>query len=144
MICLPYYVSEWTSKLHSKSAWQRHREGSRLVEIEWNIQIRVHHVWELKLYEKWTSPVVQWIRMHVPVQGAGVPSLVREDSTCLGAAKSVRHNYWSSRALEPLLLSPGAGATEACAPRACGPQWKEPPQWEAHALQQGVASTHRN
>ena len=38
-----------------------------------------------------------------------------------------------SRAHEPLLLSPHATATEACAPRARAPQQEKPPQREAHA-----------
>ena len=34
-----------------------------------------------------TSLVVQWLRIHQPMQGTQVQSLVREDSTCHGAAK---------------------------------------------------------
>ena len=44
-------------------------------------------------------------------QGTQVPSLIQEDSTCLGAAKPMYHNYWSSRTQE------------------------KPPQLEAHSLQ---------
>ena len=40
-----------------------------------------------------TSPVVQWLRIHLPTQGTRVQSLVREDPTCRGATKPVRHNY---------------------------------------------------
>ena len=47
-----------------------------------------------------TSLVVQWLRIHLPVQGTWVWSLVREDPTCRGATKPVRHNYWAC-ALEP-------------------------------------------
>ena len=39
------------------------------------------------------SLVAQWLRIRLPMQGTRVPSLVREDPTCRGAAKSVRHNY---------------------------------------------------
>ena len=49
----------------------------------------------------WTSLVVQWLRIFLPMQGTGVQSLVREDPTCCGATKPVRHNYWAC-ALEPL------------------------------------------
>ena len=38
-------------------------------------------------------PVVQWLRIHLPMQGTQVRALVREDPTCCGAAKPVRHNY---------------------------------------------------
>ena len=40
-----------------------------------------------------TSLVTQWLRICLPMQGAQVRSLVREDPTCCGAAKPVCHNY---------------------------------------------------
>ena len=40
-----------------------------------------------------TSLVAQWLRICLPVQGTRVQSLVREDPTCSGATKAVRHNY---------------------------------------------------
>ena len=40
-----------------------------------------------------TSLVVQWIRMHLPVQGTWVQLLVQEDSTCLRASEPVHHSY---------------------------------------------------
>ena len=40
-----------------------------------------------------TSLVVQWLRICLPMQGTGVRALVREDPTCRGATKPVRHNY---------------------------------------------------
>ena len=39
------------------------------------------------------SLVVQWLGIHLPMQGTRVLSLVREDPTCHGATKLVRHNY---------------------------------------------------
>ena len=39
------------------------------------------------------SLVVQWLRIHLPVQGTRVQALVREDPTCRGATKPVHHNY---------------------------------------------------
>ena len=38
-------------------------------------------------------PGAQWLRIHLPMQGTQVPSLVREDSTCCVASKPMRHNY---------------------------------------------------
>ena len=35
------------------------------------------------------------------MQGTQVPALVQEDSTCRGATKPVRHNYWACT-LEPV------------------------------------------
>ena len=37
--------------------------------------------------------VAQWSRIRLPVQGTRVQSLVREDPTCCGATKPVRHDY---------------------------------------------------
>ena len=40
-----------------------------------------------------TSLVTEQIRIHLPVQGTRVRALVREDPTCRGATRPVRHNY---------------------------------------------------
>ena len=40
-----------------------------------------------------TILVVQWLRIHLTMQGTLVQSLVWEDPTYCGAAKPVRHNY---------------------------------------------------
>ena len=52
-----------------------------------------------------TSPVIQWLRICLPMQGTWVRSLVWEDFKCLEAAKPVGHDYWSPsfRAQEPQL-----------------------------------------
>ncbi|KAJ8785661.1 hypothetical protein J1605_007258 [Eschrichtius robustus] len=39
------------------------------------------------------SLVAQWLRIRLPMQGTRVRVLVREDPTCRGATKPVRHNY---------------------------------------------------
>ena len=39
------------------------------------------------------SLVAQWLRIHLPMQGTRVRSLVWEDLTCRGATKPTRHNY---------------------------------------------------
>ena len=44
--------------------------------------------------------MVQWLRIHLPMQGTRVRALVQEDPTCHGATKPVHHNYWAC-ALEP-------------------------------------------
>ena len=48
------------------------------------------------------------MRIRLPMQGTRFRALVREDPTCRGATKPVRHNYLSlrSRAREPQLLKP--------------------------------------
>ena len=40
-----------------------------------------------------TSLVAQWLRIHLPMQGTRVRSLVREDPTYCRATKPVHHNY---------------------------------------------------
>ena len=42
-----------------------------------------------------TSVVVEWLRIHMPVLGTRVQSLVRRASTFLGAIKLVCHNCWA-------------------------------------------------
>ena len=44
--------------------------------------------------------MAQRLRIRLPMQGTWVRALVREDPTCCGATKPVRHNYWAC-SLEP-------------------------------------------
>ena len=67
------------------------------------------------------------------MQGTRVRALVREDPTCRGATKPVRHNYWACA------LEPTSHDYWAHMPRARAPQQEKPPQWEAHAPQRRVA-----
>ena len=48
---------------------------------------------DVKKHSTWTSLVVQWLRIHLPMQGTQVRALAQEDPTCRGAAKPVSHNY---------------------------------------------------
>ena len=45
-----------------------------------------------KIKKAGTSLVVQWLRIHLPMQGTGVQSLVWEDPMCRGTTKPVHHN----------------------------------------------------
>ena len=49
----------------------------------------------LKQLTSWTSLVVQWLKIHLPMQGTWAQSLVHKDSTYLRATKPMRHNYWA-------------------------------------------------
>ena len=52
--------------------------------------------WEgCKNMEAWTSLVVQWLRIHLPMKGTQVQSLFWGNPTCLRATKSVHCNYWA-------------------------------------------------
>ena len=48
------------------------------------------------------------LRICLPMQGTRVRALVREDPTCRGATKPVRHNYWARvpQLLKPTRLEP--------------------------------------
>ena len=46
------------------------------------------------------SLAVQWLRIHLPMQGTWVQALVQEDPTCRRATKPMHHNYWACT-LEP-------------------------------------------
>ena len=41
----------------------------------------------------WTSLVMQWLRIRLPMQGTRVQALVWEDPTCRRTTKPVCHNY---------------------------------------------------
>ena len=62
----------------------------------------------LRNYDYWTSLVVQWLRIRLPMQGTRVRALVQEDPTCRGATKPVCHNYWAHvpQLLKPTRLEP--------------------------------------
>ena len=44
-------------------------------------------------FENRTSLVVQWLRIHLPMEGTRVQSLVQQDSTYCGATEPVSYNY---------------------------------------------------
>ena len=107
--------------------------ADKRITLAWELQSRAHRAgtrWPvLKSYGVGTSLMVQWIRIHLPMQGTWVQSLVLEDSTCRGAPKPVSHDYWDS-----------AETTEAREPRACALQQEKSWQWEALALQRKSSS----
>ena len=63
-------------------------------EIEKDMEIRelLTNIFLLKSVS-WTSLVVQWLRIHLPMQGTRVRTLVWEDPTCRKATKPMCHNY---------------------------------------------------
>ena len=76
--------------------------GKSFLEAISEMQIKI-----MSFFQKcdWqTSPVVQWLRICLPMQRTCVWSLLWEDSTCQGA------------------ISPGTTTTEVCKPRAHAPQ----------------------
>ena len=61
--------------------------------------------------------MVQWLRIHLAMQGTLVQSVVQEDPTCRGATKPPG----------PQLLSPHVATTEDPTPTACALQQQKPP-----------------
>ena len=72
----------------------------------------------IKKLLKGTSLVVQWLRIHLPMRGTWIPSLIWEDPPCRGATKPVCRNYqacalergsrshgYCTPSLEPVLCS---------------------------------------
>ena len=51
-----------------------------------------------------TPLVVQWLRIHLPMQGTWIWSLIQKYSTCCRAAKPMHHNSWA-QALEPMFCN---------------------------------------
>ena len=142
------------------AGWQKNQRTWRHMKL---LTLRIRKKKEWRKVNRWTSLVVQWLRIHLPMQGTRVLSLVREDPTCCGATKPVyhnyracalepvNHNYWSPSTLEPVhhnywvhacnYWSPThsrARMTQLLKPMLLEPVLcnEKPPQWEAHALQQ--------
>ena len=85
-------------------------------------QQRKLHCWKIPSTKQseWASLVAQWLRIHLPMQGTWVRALVREDPTCRGATKPVRHNYWACA------LEPASHNYWACVPQLLKPVHLEP------------------
>ena len=126
--------------------------------------------WQNHLQERMyrTSLVVQWIRIHQPMQGTQVWSLVQGDFTCHGATKlmhlnwwrlfwgpwstatePVHHNYWACmlQLQKPVHLEPVFCKREATAMRSSCTEMKSnshSPQQDKACLQQQRPSTTKN
>ena len=73
-----------------------------------------------------TSLVVQWLRIHLSMQGTQAQSLVQELR---------RHVLWSHWSHAPQHLSSHAATSEPIHPGDHALHQEKPPQWEARALQ---------
>ena len=162
--------------LSSQALTQSHTDSlpSVMVALLQNI-IHIHLLWSpcfcSRLHTIWfpqhrgsflkhgsgTSLVEQCLRICLPVQGTWVRSLVREDPTCRGATKPVRHNYWacalepashnywSPHALEPTRCNCWAHVLQLPKPASLEPvlRNKKPPQWETRSPQLQKARTQQ-
>ena len=81
------------------------------------------------------SLVVQWLRIHLAIQGTLVRSLVQEDPTCCRTTKTAPQLLsQSSRAREPKRRSPCPTNTEAHMPTACALQQEKPLPWRGFSF----------
>ena len=88
--------------------------------------------------ERWTSLVVQWLRICIAMQGTLVQSLVPENHTCCRATKP---SSQCSRARELQLQKLCAATTEACVPGAHAPCPWSPCRREATAMRSPHTAT---
>ena len=77
-----------------------------------------------------TSLMVQWLRIHLLMQGTQIQSLVWEDSTCQGATKPVHHQCWAyaleSSCCNYIIPAAAAESLQSC-PTLCDPIDGSPP-----------------
>ena len=83
-------------------------------------KIILKHWSENKNRPRGNSLVVQWLRIHLPMQGTRVRALLWEDPTCRGATKPMCHNYWACA------LEPARHNYWACMPQLLKPTCLEP------------------
>ncbi|KAJ8788086.1 hypothetical protein J1605_005385 [Eschrichtius robustus] len=77
-----------------RSSWAR--EPQLLSLRVWSLcsstgEAAIHTVFKIILCG--ASLVARWLGVHLAMQGTRVQALVREDPTCCGATKPMRHNY---------------------------------------------------
>ena len=123
---------------HSWLLWVAHNYLQLL--LLYLVKIQKCRLWweDKKSNFRGTSPVAQWLGICLPTQRTQIRALVREDPTCRGATKPVRHSCWDCA------LEPGSHNYWARLPRAHAPQQEKPPQGEARAPQRRVAPAHHN
>ena len=103
----------------------RQEKTISILRTFWNLPILKLENWfffqlDVRVFKKpiiWASLVAQWLRIRLPMQGARVRSLVREDPTCRGTTKPVHHSYWAW-ALEPMNHSYWARVPQLLSPHA--------------------------
>ena len=65
--------------------------GRKSLHLPLNFAMNLKLLLKNKVFR--TSLVVQWLRIHLPMQGTRFRALVWEDPTCRGAAKPMHRNY---------------------------------------------------
>ena len=64
-----------------------------IIQVLYEVKVIFNFITYLRF--RGTFLVAQWLRIRLPMQGTRVQVLVQKYSTCHGATKPVRHNYWA-------------------------------------------------
>ena len=125
------YILKWKKYIHKKGggpSWLTQKRAKIHVPFKYSTLIAEEIYYHILPYcpqgrriisnqnnGSGTLLVVQQLRFHFPMQRTWGWSLVGEDSTCLGATQSVRHNYWAHvlQLLKLMWLEPELGKGEA-------------------------------
>ena len=107
-----HLVNQWLKVISAKSLWVWLQWSTfEILTLKPKSSLYNFHLikrslsflfWILKMPQGGTFLVVQWLRIHLPMQGTRVRSMVQEDPTCHRTTKSMPHNYWT-HTLEPVL-----------------------------------------
>ena len=84
----------------------------------WRTQATIYQNWRAR-----TSLVVQWLRIHGPMQGTWFWFLVWEDPTCHSATMPLNHNYWACALQREATAMRGPHITTESS--LCSPQWEK-------------------
>ena len=96
VFCLLYTLKKSQNVSLKFFQWDRSVFPYRTALLHLDI-LKWHHCWYRKLCSdvtlkiSGTSLVAQWLRIHLPMQGTRVRSLVWEDPTCHGATKPMSY-----------------------------------------------------
>ena len=90
-----------------------------------------------------TSLVVQWIRIHLPLQGTWVQSLVREDSACHRRLKPTHHNDWAWAPKACALRKRSPAMRGLCTATKCSPCSPQPEKAREQQLRPTVTKINK-
>ena len=101
-----------------------------VIPLNWELELPLKH------FRFGAFLVAQWVRIHLPMQGAQAPPLIREDPTRHTATTPLHRSHAAA------VQAPGAETVEPARSRACAVLWETPPQWEARGPQLESGPAH--
>ena len=82
-----YTFKNTINKKKNNKNKEKQKTGNKMADLSPNVSVINGFKNQLR-----GSLVVQWLRIHLPMQGTLVRALVQEDPTCCGAMKPMRHS----------------------------------------------------